>query len=152
MRNRVARRPTVPEITMSRIANVFYNLVTDENSTTELLCNLMRFTAFRRPLLARFLSDTCACKVSWEDIDTQVHLPNCGCPDLLIENDELLALVEVKVKQNQGLTDNQPEGYFAFLLQNHAPQRWLVFLVPKRWEHLQSLEDRLVRLRVSHPN
>jgi hypothetical protein len=86
---------------MARTSNIFHNLVTDEGSTTELLCNLMRFAAFRRPLLARFLSDACAAQIGYEDIDTQVDLESHGRPDLIVRNDGVCALVEVKVTEYQ---------------------------------------------------
>jgi len=128
---------------MARIPNIFHNLVTDEDPTTELLCNLMRFAAFRRPLLARFVSDVMAAQIRYEDIETQVDLDGHGRPDLVITNDNIHALVEVKVTQHRELTDNQPDGYFSFLSKDKTPERWLVFLVPKGWQHLSPDISRL---------
>jgi len=124
---------------MPRADNVFYNLVTDENSTTELLCNLMRFEAFRLSFLRLFLSDAAASDLHWDDIDTQVELPS-GCrPDLQIKNERFIALIEVKVSPGLGLTQNQPTAYIEYLLSEDFPERWLVFLVPKAWAHRSSL-------------
>lgn len=135
---------------MPRISNIFHNLVTDEDSTTELLCNLMRFAAFRRPLLARFLSEASAKQIAYEDVETQVDLGRFGRPDVIIRNDELCALVEVKVTQYQGPTGSQPEGYFSFLLKDKTPERWLIFLVPEGWVYLRSLEESLGLLNAAH--
>ncbi|MGH9670305.1 MAG: hypothetical protein ACRD3A_09350 [Terriglobales bacterium] len=131
---------------MPRSPNIFHNLVTDENSTTELLCNLMRFSAFRRPLLARLFSDAISLQIGWDDIETQVELGDCGRPDLRVSNERVLALVEIKVSQYQGLTDNQPGGYFEFLAKDETPERWLVFLVPRTWIHLGALKASLEHL------
>jgi hypothetical protein len=30
----------------------------------------------------------------------------------------------------------QPQGYLRYLLRDDAPERWLIFLVPKAWFHL----------------
>ena len=137
---------------MPRTSNIFHNLVTDEDSTTELLCNLMRFAAFRRPLLARFLSEACAAQIAYDDIDTQVDLGGSGRPDIIIRNDKVCALMEVQVTQYQELTGNQPDGYFSFLSKDKTPERWLVFLVPKGWVNLRSLEEFLGLLNAAHRN
>jgi len=123
---------------MPRADNV-YNLVTDENSTTELLCNLMKFEAFRLSFLRLFLSDATASDLHWDDIDTQVELPSGSRPDLQIKNERFIALIEVKVSPGLGLTQNQPTAYIEYLLSEDIAERWLVFLVPKAWAHRSSL-------------
>lgn len=62
-------------------------------------------------------------------------------PTLIIRNDGVCALVEVKVTQYQRLTSNQPDGYFSFLSKDETPERSLIFLVPKGWVHLGSIEE-----------
>jgi hypothetical protein len=126
---------------MPRAANIFYNLVTDENSTTELLCNLMRFSVFRTPFLRQFLTETLATEVAWEDFETQVEIEGSGRPDLQIQTKDVLALIEIKVTLGAGLTVNQPEGYIEFLRSQNALDRWLVFLVPKSWECIGDLKS-----------
>ena len=137
---------------MAREQNIFHNLVTDENSTTEVLCNLMQFTAFRRLLLAKLLPglpETCASQISFDDIDTQARFDDCGQPDLIIKNDVLYALVEVKIYPFRAPTVNQPNGYFKVLTddKDKTPERWLVFLVPKGWEYRQCLNEDLKKLK-----
>jgi hypothetical protein len=128
---------------MPRAANIFYNLVTDENSTTELLCNLMRFSAFRTPFLRQFLSETAATEVAWEDFDTQVGIAGSGRPDLQIWTKDFVALIEIKVAPGVGLTANQPKEYIEFLCNQNARECWLVFLVPKGWQYIRDLERSL---------
>jgi hypothetical protein len=135
---------------MARSLNIFHNLVTDENSTTELLCNLMRFAAFRRPLLTfLFQKSFVLDKISFEDISTQATIER-GRPDIFISNDDISALIEVKVTKFQSLTENQPDGYFSFLAKQNKGERWLVFLVPKGWRQLQFLQEAFEKLKVSH--
>lgn len=128
---------------MDRRSNIFHNIVTDEDSTTEVLCNLMRFGAFRRLLLAKLFSPECAATISFDDIGTQVDLGSFGRADIAISNGNVSAIVEVKVEQYCGLTDNQPNGYLSYLAKERAAERWLVFLVPTQWMHFRYLEEAL---------
>jgi hypothetical protein len=127
-------------------ANIFENLVTNENSLTELLCNLTRCSSFRRPFLARLLSDECSSHIAQDDIDTQERLDGCGQPDLIIRNDEVYALIEVKVRDDRGCTIYQPDGYFESLLRSKSPERWLVFVLPRGWPDRKRLGARLSEL------
>jgi len=133
---------------MSRIS-IFDNLVTNENSATELLCNAMRFDPLRRALLALFFSDECSMKVRDDDTDTQVSL-DAGRPDLVVANDDVYAFIEVKVEEHCRLTGNQPGGYFNSLLSDKRPQRWLVFLVPSGWFYHSQLKESLTQLNDAH--
>jgi hypothetical protein len=135
---------------MSR-PSVFHNLVTNENSATELLCNLMRFDPLRRALLRLFLSEDCACQVTEEELDAQVRVDTCK-PDLIIDSDEVYGLIEIKVEDHCKLTDKQPNGYFDCLLKDERPQRWLVFVVPSSWFFLQDLKKSLTLLSAAHAN
>jgi len=129
---------------MPRDLNVFHNLVDDEPSTTELLCNLMRFTAFRRLLLSRFLTDACASQIEFEDITTRARLAEGDCPDIVIANSEIYAFLEVKVDRYRELTQRQRDGsYLKCLSGDTRPERWLIFLVPEGWEYLDVLRKSL---------
>jgi hypothetical protein len=137
---------------MTRTANIFYNLVTREDTTTELLCNLLQFSDFRRPLLTRLLNEQCASEINFDDIDTQVVLPDYGRPDIIIDSDSIYALVEVKVDSVRGLTANQPNSYFSHVFrQEQKKQRWVVFLVPRHWKHREYLDRALGLLLLAHP-
>jgi hypothetical protein len=131
---------------MARRRNIFHNLVTDENSMTELLCNLMQFRAFHRPFFSRFLSPSVVDAILFDDIQTQVPIEG-GRPDLLVRTDELTVVIEVKVSNGQGLTPNQPDGYYRYLCNDGAPHKCLVFLVPQGWLHESALTDTFALLR-----
>lgn len=128
---------------MPRPSNIFHNVVTNEDSTTELFCNLLRFAAFRYAFLKLFLSDELISNITWEDIDTQFDLSGSGRADLVIQSGDVSALVEIKTTYGRALTENQPAGYLQYLSRSAARETWLVFLVPGKWSHRQELNDRL---------
>src|SRR5438105_2881757 len=123
---------------MPRTQNIFHNLVTDENSTTELLCSLMRFPAFRQTAIRILLG--VAADVSFEQIDTQADLAGHGRADLLLRTDQLCAIVEVKVNPWQALTPRQELDYIRYLSGQNQPQKVLAFLVPDAWLHFEPLK------------
>jgi hypothetical protein len=133
--------------------SIFHKLVMNEDSHTQLLCNLMEQRRdFRRVFLGLILSPAFASEID-QNIRTRIEVqPNCGRPDLIIQSDRVSALVEVKIRISQGCTPNQPEGYFQALLQETRSSRWLVFLVPRGWEHVQETEGSLDRLKKVRPN
>lgn len=137
---------------MSRQANIFYRVVNDEDSTTDLLCNFMRFAAFRRAFLNLFLPTKLASEVMWDAVDTQVHLSGSGRADLVIQNDDLTALIEVKTTYGRELTENQPSGYLDYLSRTATRERWLVFLVPEKWTHRAFLDQTLRSKMTSKTN
>lgn len=96
---------------MPRPQDVFYNLVTNENSTTQLLSNLLQFDDFRAVFLGLILPGVVPSEVVWGDIDTQIAYDNCGLSDIRIRNKSVLAPIEVKVGRHTDCTENQPKGY-----------------------------------------
>lgn len=108
----------------------------------------MRFTSFRRPLLAKlFPGSTCVDKIEYEEIDTQHTLDGSGRPDIVVDHDAIYALVEIKVYTYRKPTENQPTGYFHDLLKDKRKERWLVFLVPKGWEFEKTVKWELELLK-----
>jgi hypothetical protein len=131
---------------MPRVQNVFHNIVTDENSTTELLCNLLQFDDFRVRFLQLILPGVDSSEVVWDHIETQIDHGDFGRPDIQIQNGSVLALIEVKVVASLDTTANQPLGYMNFLLTQNEPTRRLVFLVPSDWFKLKEFRQELQRL------
>jgi hypothetical protein len=122
------------------------NVVRDENPHTELLYNMLQLDGFRQAVLTRLFSKECALHTSHLDARTQANLHRCGCADLLIENSDVCAILEVKVNDRRGLTENQPEGYLQFLVQQPQRERRLTFLIPKRWAYRKECSSRLKAL------
>ncbi len=137
---------------MPRDLNIFHNLVDDEPSTTELLCNVMRFTALRDLLLGRFLTEPCATRIAFEDITTRARLGE-GDPDIVIENSDVYAFVEVKIDPFRELTLRQRDGsYLRLLAKDKRQERWLVFLVPEGWEFLPVVQQLCGGLDTDRPD
>lgn len=128
---------------MPRVQSIFHNILTDENSATQLLCNLLQFGDFRAVFLELILPGVDSSEVVLGDIDTQVVDDKCGRPDIRIRNESILALIEVKVETNTDCTENQPKGYMDFLREQTEPIRRLVFLVPSDWFKLGQLKREL---------
>lgn len=136
---------------MDRDQNIFYKLVNDENSTTELLCNLMRFASFRCAFLARLLPGTCfSDQIEHAVVDTQITLDSGnGRPDVVINDDRIYVLVEIKTDLYCTLTENQPDGYVSHLLglTKDYEERWLVFLVPKGWIYENIIKNKFRHIK-----
>jgi hypothetical protein len=123
---------------MNRIENLFYNVVKDENSTTEIFCNLMKIKVFRDKFLSLFLPTEVVQEINYENFDTQPSI-DYGRPDMIIENEEVSILFELKTSKWCKLTGNQPNEYLKYLETNKDKRhRWLVFLLPQ--DYLQEKE------------
>src|SRR5689334_942515 len=85
--------------------SIFYKLVTDEDSYTQLLCNFMRVSGeFRTRVLGLFLSQELASRVAPDHIRSQGVIQGCGRPDIVVKNEQACVLLEVKVDPKRGLT------------------------------------------------
>lgn len=122
--------------------SILDKVVANENSCTELLRNLMvRSDTFRRRVLnALFPQAEWTARIGPNQIDTQILLPDCGVPDIVIRTPELFAIVECKFNLRCGLTSNQRKRYIGYLIRGKEPDRRLVFLIPRRWIHREDLE------------
>ena len=130
---------------MPRDSNIFYNIVEDENSLTELLCNLLQF----KPFMTLF---TCLIEeklmlhdiaFDYEHIETQNSLGEKGIPDISVENEGLSLLIECKIEAGTSLTAKQPISYLNSLKVNAADKtKALVFLIPNDYIHEKELLSR----------
>jgi hypothetical protein len=85
-------------------------------------------------------------RTSHIDARTQANLNGSGFADLLIENFGVCAILEVKVNDRRGLTENQPEGYLQFLARQPQRERRATFIIPKRWAYRKECSSRLKAL------
>jgi hypothetical protein len=128
--------------------SIFHKIVRDENDYTQLLCNLMtRVDEFRCQVLNLFLPMELAVKVPANVIQTQINIRDKSClgrPDVEILWDEIRIFVEVKIHAWTGITENQDvtalakkefDGYLGSLSRSPEKSRWLVYLVPQRWNY-----------------
>ncbi|MGI5881166.1 MAG: hypothetical protein ACOX6L_11425 [Syntrophomonadaceae bacterium] len=127
---------------MGRIQNIFYGIVTSENSMTELLCNFMVYKPFRNSFLKLFIDNDIE-HFYFDDFQTQyITDVNNSRPDMAIVNDEWEILVEVKT-WDTGLTNNQPNSYLDYLSNNQKPFKSLIFLVPNNYKHISDWNQRV---------
>jgi len=138
---------------MRRVDNFLYKLVKDENSTTEFLCNLLSIKIFREKLFESFLPSETINSIVFEHIDTQFS-GGIGQPDMVILNQEICALFEIKTERWRKLTDNQPEGYLNYLKQedNKAKFKVLIFIVPHGYLHEKKLIERFENYSTTNPS
>src|SRR5947209_14482983 len=134
---------------MTRTENIFHNLVTDEDSTTELLCNLMRFPTFRQSVLVSLFNTPFAAEAAFDQVGTQMDLAGRGRADLIVRTEQLCAILEIKVTPWRALTERQERDYLAYLLAQPQPHRVLAFLLPKDWMHIDALNRLLAAMRGS---
>lgn len=131
---------------MTRPVNLFYRIVRDENSTTELLCNLLAFKSFRDCFLRKILPPESLDLLGAFDyghINTQFDFGENGIPDLVIDDEEnAIIVIEVKIR-DASLTDNQPKGYLKHLNSEKCPHKnkWIVLLAPESYARRSDWED-----------
>ena len=125
--------------------NLFQNIVNDENSFTELLCNLMSFEHLQfKEKFFYFLEIKNPEKY---DFDTQYRTDkeqNNGRPDLIISSDDTIFFIENKVN-NSRLTKNQPKGYLKELAKMNYKEKSLFFIIPKYYTHIDELNNKLIK-------
>lgn len=117
---------------MPRDQNIFYNVVRDENSLSELLSNLLQFESFRS-VFGGLLAEKLGFSIDfdYDDIRTQFAIGLAGIPDIAIENDDCLLLIESKIGNDTPLTRNQPRSYLEYLAADNQERiKALVLLAP----------------------
>jgi hypothetical protein len=131
---------------MERATSIFYKITQkNENSVTELLCNLFRIKYFRDICLEFFgIDKKLLDKISLENIRTQFKTEESGIPDIVIETDNLEYIIENKIQPNRDLQENQKENYTDFLLKFQKMQGkhiGYIFLVPENYKYKEEIEE-----------
>lgn len=131
---------------MDRETSIFYRMTDqNENSTTELLCNLFRFKYFRDICLEYWgIEKDFIDEITLENISSQNSTDNSGMPDIVINTDKLICYVENKIKQNTGLQENQKINYPKNLLkfrETLGKNIRYIFLIPKDYAHEKEISE-----------
>ena len=107
------------------------------------LCSLMAFKPIREQIIRIFTKNEYGAETfEYNSINTQSKR-ECGIPDIIIENKNIIILVEVKTSLYTGLTSNQPENYLSYLKKYEAKNKYFVALIPKKYQHIQKIKDSL---------
>ncbi|MGJ0320148.1 hypothetical protein [Aliarcobacter cryaerophilus] len=136
---------------IEREENIFYNLIKNETSLTEVFCNFMRYESFRN-LFIDMINEKIKnkeniidkSKVKFQDFDTEVALNNQknGRIDFQLKiNTNKIYLFEIKIKTYTNLTDNQPKGYLDYLKELELESENLFFILPKGYLHLKEIKN-----------
>ncbi len=128
---------------MSRLENIFYRAVKgDENSVTELFCNLMATKYIRDAILYGLGIDEKAIPlIRYEDISTQTKIDDCGIPDIVIENREVYIYIEVKTNPFTEVQQSQLTSYPKKIKNSEKSYSQLVFLIPSNYRHYHELNN-----------
>ena len=136
---------------IEREENIFYNLIKNETSLTEVFCNFMRYESFRN-LFIDMINEKIKnkeniidkSKVKFQDFDTEVALNNQknGRIDFQLKiNANKIYLFEIKIEIFTNLTDNQPQSYLDYLKELELESENLFFILPKGYFHLKKIKN-----------
>jgi len=137
---------------MNRSDNIFYKLTKEnENSTTELLCNLLR-TKYIRNICFEFfgISKNIFESIKLENITTQKSFDKEGIPDIIIQNRESYYIIENKIRKNTILQENQKNGYITNIKNAYKSGKDVgyIFIIPENYVH----KNELMRLQEEKNN
>jgi len=128
-----------------RERNIFYNVLKNETSLTEVFCNLLDLKPFRDLFLEIIKEKSKTFKsqdIVYANFKTEVNLQDeqhYGRSDLHLTLDEDEYIFEIKIEKKTKLTDNQPNGYLNYL--NNKNQN-LFFIIPRNYLHLNKICER----------
>ena len=123
--------------------NIFRRLTAEnENSTTELLANLMSRKYLRNLLLPWFIPDLTVEMLESEiNVRTQKRIDMGGQPDLLIEGSDFLLIIENKTKLYTEPTGCEITSYIQKVKEVHKKIKKLVYLIPLRYAFKEKFES-----------
>jgi hypothetical protein len=128
--------------------NLFHNIINDEGTFTDLLCNLLNLRDIQfTKIFFKFLKITESPKEY--EFDTQHRTnknQNNGRLGLTISSDEEIFFIEIKIN-NTGLSKNQPKGYLKELAQmDDYKIKNLYFIIPTRnYSYKDELDNKLLK-------
>jgi hypothetical protein len=133
-----------------REENIFYNLIKNETSLTEVFCNFMKYKIFR-DLFIDMVNEKIKNQenridksiVKFQDFDTEVILDDneekFGRIDLQLKVKDEIFLFEIKVEINTSLSKHQPTSYLKFLKNKNEN---LFFIIPNRYFHRNGILEK----------
>ena len=130
--------------------SIFHKLIKNENSYTQLLCNILRRDGgFRNDFFNLVGVQTTS--LGAVRIQTQKGLAGHGQADILMQSSSICMIIEVKTEALRSMTDKQllntPKSYLRWLEQKVAESKeaWLIYLVPATWSLLDEKTDAIGR-------
>lgn len=129
---------------MHRGDTIFFKAVKeDENHTTELFCNLLKYDFVRNVFLSFFNKEQNVNipieNIEYENIDTQTSFgENNKRPDIVIKTNDYKCFFEIKTNKNTDLQDSQLKEYPEELKKSNNKN--LIFITPKNYKHQDSID------------
>jgi hypothetical protein len=130
--------------------NIFQNIVNDENSFTELLCNMMKYDDFKNIFL-EFIGIN---DVINFDFDTQYRTGKSqanGRPDFIVSSENDFIFIEIKIG-DANLTRNQPKGYLKELSLMAIENKYLYFILPRNYKFEEELKSKIEKYNTKKIN
>jgi len=133
--------------------NIFYNVIRNETSLTEVFCNLMQYKVFRdlflnivnQKRIKLSLEVFQISSIKYNDFSTEKDLKvkenssEFGRGDLIVKDKEDEYICELKIEKYRKLTVNQPESYLKYLKNDNSR---LYFIIPKGYMHKDDIYTR----------
>lgn len=143
---------------LERVENIFFNIVKNETSLTEVFCNLMMYKSFRIHFIDFVKSkqnsfDVDTNKIKYSSFITEKDFgkefdnnnsdedKSIGRGDLILTIDDRDYIFELKIEIYTQLTKNQPNGYIKYLQSKNQTKDDLFFILPKSYKHINCLSN-----------
>lgn len=132
---------------INREDNIFYNVIRNETSLTEVFCNFMKYKQFREIFLKLVAEKNESFKelkshIKFDNFSTEKVLDDKqGRADLVLEINEDTYIFELKIEMYTRLTENQPVNYLNYLEKQNPTDfsKRLFFILPKGYMHLSDI-------------
>ncbi len=122
--------------------NIFENLIKNENSFTAGFANLLSISEALREKFANYLNEKFEADTFTADFFlnpyTQKNLEE-GQPDVLVENNKHILLIEVKTELKTELQETQKDAYKGIFKKFKKKEKFMLFIVPKLYKHLDEI-------------
>ena len=128
---------------MDRNTSIFYKMTNEnENSTTELFCNILRNKYIRDIVLKYFdIPLDMLDEITQDNINTQNQNKESGIPDITIESDNCFYIIENKIELGTKLTEKQKSSYIKLINSKNKKYRGYIFLIPSDYKDETSINN-----------
>jgi hypothetical protein len=124
--------------------NIFLDIAKDEIQFTKLFYNFLRFRAMRKLLLNLIKNDDFnkyKSKIKYEHFKINDNNSEYGNFDLVIKNEKVDIIFEIKIDNNTSLTDNQPLQYLKYLAEkSNTSFKALILLAPNDYSNIEEYQ------------
>jgi len=127
---------------MDRNTSIFYKMTREnENSTTQLLYNILRAKYLRHIVLKYFgIAPEAINEITQDDIKPQQSEEDIGIPDIIIENYNSYYIIENKIRVDTRLRESQKSDYIEKIKEKNKKYNGYIFIIPKDYKK-ESIEN-----------